>query len=177
MLTKIIDEALEDWIAKDLNCFPSDIPENMATGKSSNDWNYWKPINSTVTDDEIKNLEKILGVNFPEQYKVLLKYNHFIELYIGEVGFFSHPSIGWRASIENNVLKGYPREHLLDKGYLPFANYSDWGLWCFSLNERNEQNECPVYLWDHERPDDFEFVADNLEAALKKELERYKKKL
>jgi hypothetical protein len=64
-----------------------------------------------------------------------------------------------------------------DKGYLPFANYSDWGLWCFSLNERNEQNECPVYLWDHERPDDFEFVADNLEAALKKELERYKKKL
>lgn len=170
MLLKIIDEALDELMANDLNCRPVKIPQNMATGKSHDDWNYWKPIESTVTNQEIEELEDILGVKFPDQYKELLKYKHFIELYVGEVDFFSHPSSNWRTSIADGVLNGYPKKFLLDKGYLPFANYSDWGLWCFDINERDEQNECPVYLWDHEVVENFEYVAVNLQTALLSEL-------
>ncbi len=170
-MKELIDTALAYWESEELNCHPGDIPKEMITSKTEDDWNYWKAIESKVTDEEIKELEEYLNVTFPPTYVELLKYKHFIELQIGEVSVLPHPSFGWRASITDAVFGGYPRELLIDKGYMPFANYSDWGLWCFGLKEKNEVGEYPIYQWDHERPEEFVKVADDLASGLHQQWE------
>lgn len=87
-----------------------------------------------------------------------------------DVGFFAHPSTGWQNSIKKQIFNGWPYEQLFGKGYLPFADYSDWGLWCFATQEKNDDGEYPVYLWDHELPDTFDFVSATLHSALVAEI-------
>ncbi|QDU97048.1 SMI1/KNR4 family protein [Lignipirellula cremea] len=168
-MKNLIDNALDYWEASKLNCHPGDVPSDMLTGETEDDWSFWNAIESKVTTDEIHDLEKHLGVTFPPSYKELLQHRHFIELQIGEVSFFSHPSSGWRASITDAVFGGYPRALLIDKGYMPFANYSDWGLWCFGLNEPNQDGEFPIYQWDHECAEDFVRVANDLQTGLQEQ--------
>jgi hypothetical protein len=171
-LLAIVDEFLERWIAEELNCLPVPVPPDMATGRKQDDWSYWVPVKSSVTPAELSLFEQELGVQFSPQYKSLLKHKHFLELQIEDVGFFAHPSTGWQDSIRKHVLDGWPREWLLDKGFLPFAEYSDWGLWCFSIREIDSRGEYAVYLWDHDRPDQFQRVASTLESALGNEVPR-----
>lgn len=171
-LRAIIDRSLERWVAEHLNYLPMAIPPDMATGQMQDDWSCWLPIDSSVTPEELALLEQELQVAFPPQYRSLLQHKHFMELHVGEVGFFSHPSTGWQDSIKKHVLKGWPREWLLDKGFLPFAEYSDWGLWCFSTREVDPFGEYAVYLWDHDRPEKFQRVASTLESALSYEASR-----
>lgn len=172
-LEKIIDESLVFWVAQELNCLPEIPPKDMSIDKKAkdDDWYFWKPIISLVTDKEIIELEEYINIRFPQEYKQLLKYKHFLELNIGQVNFIPHPSFGWQACITDTVLVFDTKEMILDRGYLPFASYSDWGFWCFGLNERSTDNECPIYLWDHEDSKHFEFVDRNLEQALIKEIE------
>lgn len=168
-ITGIVDQSLADWESKKLNCHPGVVPEAMRTGEVQDDWKYWRAINSTVTDQDIEEMERLLGVRICKQYQELLRHKHFIELQIGEVSIFSHPVGTWKASITKAVFRGYPKELLIGKGYLPFADYSDWGLLCFRVTERNADAEYPVYRWDHERPEKFEFFAPDLRSALERE--------
>ena len=48
------------------------------------------------------------------------------------------------------IFEGYPREFLIDKGYLPIASWSDWGLLCFDTNTGDGSADYPVVLWDHD---------------------------
>ncbi len=48
------------------------------------------------------------------------------------------------------IFDGYPTEYLIEKGYIPFADWSDWGLICFDTNKSKENNNYPIVLWDHE---------------------------
>jgi SMI1-KNR4 cell-wall len=168
-LLHLVDNALDSWIAEGANFIPGVVPEDMAGGQSRDDWHSWIPINSRVTAAQLSELATELGVPLPRQYQEILKHRHFLDLYIGSVGFVSHPSIGWQDSIKRAVLGGWPRELLLDKGFAPFADYSDWGLWCFSIRETSLEGEHPIYLWDHDRPQSHEYVAATLEEALHKE--------
>ena len=43
-------------------------------------------------------------------------------------------------------------------------------MWCFGVNEFDENGECPVYLWDHESNDHHDYVARTLIDALNKEI-------
>lgn len=52
------------------------------------------------------------------------------------------------------IFDGYPTEFLIEKGYVPFAVWSDWGLLCFDTNRNKEDNNYPVVLWDHETADE-----------------------
>ena len=165
----LIDKALDYWEKEKLNCHPGNVPTDMQTGDTDDDWIYWKAPESKVTGEEIRALEEYLGVSFPPSYKELLQHRHFIELQIGEVSFFSHPSTGWKASITGAVFGEHPREPMIDKGYFPFAIYSDWGLWCFGLNEAKADGECPIFEWDHERAEDFVKVADDLQTGLQEQ--------
>jgi hypothetical protein len=167
-IKEIIDRHLEVCVENGLNAHPGDIPKEMLDIKADNDqeWKTWVPIPSSVKDDEILELEKELGFKLPPSYISFLQHKHFIDLTIGEVSFFRHPSSGWQKSILDGVFHGYPREYLIDKGYMPFADFSDWGLMCFDLNRRNEDEECPIVLWDHEVVDSFEFKYDNFNEML-----------
>jgi hypothetical protein len=63
---------------------------------------------------------------------------------------------------------GYPREFLIDQGYIPFADWSDWGMLCFDTNRRDTNYEYPIVLWDHERWDEYEPFSDNFSELLLK---------
>jgi SMI1-KNR4 cell-wall len=168
-ITHLIDQSLSDWESKKLNCHPGAVPEAMQTGEVQDDWKYWRALESTVTDQDIKDMEHLLGVHLSRQYEELLRHKHFIELQIGEASIFSHPVGTWKSSITKAVFGGYPKELLIEKGYLPFADYSDWGLLCFRVTEHDSAGESPIYRWDHERPEEFEFFAPDLRSALEHE--------
>ncbi len=168
-ITGLIDQSLAEWERKKLNCTPGAIPEAMRTGEVQDDWQYWRAINSTVTDEDIQEMERLLGVRISKQYQEILRHKHFIELQIGEASIFPHPVEGWKSHITKAVFAGYPKELLIEKGYLPFADYSDWGLLCFRVTAPNADEEYPVYQWDHERPEKFEYFAADLRAALERE--------
>jgi hypothetical protein len=154
----IIDIYLQKWIDIELNTLPVQIEPEM-TDQNQNkieDWNFWYPINSTVTDSEIEDFEKQVGYVLPTDYKTFLKHKHFYELHISEVSFTSHPVNTWRVKQTEIIFEGYPAEYLIEKGYLPFANWSDWGLLCFDTNSNKEDNNYPIVLWDHEIADEVE---------------------
>jgi hypothetical protein len=48
------------------------------------------------------------------------------------------------------IYEGHPREFLIDKGHLPFADWSEWGLLCFDTNVDDGSHNYPIVLWDHE---------------------------
>ncbi|MFT3777907.1 MAG: SMI1/KNR4 family protein [Ottowia sp.] len=169
-LLEIVDKFLDRSVSEGINCLPMPIPADMATGQVQDDWNYWIPIDSKVTDSKLKQLETEIGLILSPQYKSILQHRHFMSLQIQNVGFFKHPSVGWQESLKKEIFHGGPYELLLGKGFLPFADYSDWGLWCFSIKEQDSQGEYSVYLWDHDQPDKLEFVSGSLHSALIAEL-------
>ena len=128
------------------------------------------PLKSYVTDSEIEALEIKLGATLPSSFKALLKHKHYIELHFGDISLISHVPQNWNRAILQAVFDGWPKEHLIEKGYLPFAEYSDWGLLCFDLNKEEGNGEYPVILWDHETTEKYKPFASDLESALLKEL-------
>ncbi|MDN3690830.1 SMI1/KNR4 family protein [Chryseobacterium tructae] len=153
----IIDKTLNFWIEHKLNQLPSDIEDKMlAPVQPDEEWKFWIPVKSTVTDTELQELEKETGFVFPDDFKIFLKHKHFYELQISEVSFCSHPLSTWRACLREMMFDTYPREFLFDKGYVPFAIYSDWGLLCFDTHRNNA-----IVRWDHEDVDTFEYQYKN----------------
>ena len=153
--------------------FPGGIARAMAdpSQDESDDWRIWHPIPSTVSDDEIQEVEKELGHKLPQAYKRFLQHRHFYELKIGSCLFFGHPSDAWKDSLYKNIFDGYPRDLLIDVGRIPFANWEDWGLLCFDTTLAAENNNYPIVLWDHgmwndEIHNQFDFVYDDFESML-----------
>ncbi|WP_106918056.1 SMI1/KNR4 family protein [Chryseobacterium aurantiacum] len=105
-----------------------------------------------MTDTELQEFEEETGFVFPDDFKIFLKHKHFYELQISEVSFCPLPINSWRASLREMMFDTYPRKFLFDKGYVPFAVYSDWGLLCFDTHNNNA-----VVRWDHEDVDSFEY--------------------
>jgi hypothetical protein len=153
----IIDKYLADWADKGLNLIPAKkvMPEMADPSQTTNDeWRRWFPIQSKVTDDEIDELETTIGYSLPKSYRAFLKHKHFYELHIGQASFCSHPADSWQSALTNLIFDSYPREFLVDKGYIPFAVWSDWGMLCFNTH-KCDAHESAIVLWDHECWDEF----------------------
>ena len=171
LIITIIDRHLKSWLEKGLNSLPEEIEPEMANpNEPPNDegWQNWYPISSMVTDSEIESLEKALNVLLPNSYKIFLKHKHFYELYISEAHFSGHQIRYWKRHLLEMAFEGYPRELLIDKGYIPFADWSDWGMLCFNTNISRKDNEYPIILWDHDRWDDYEPFSENFYSLLQK---------
>ncbi|MCE3230010.1 MAG: hypothetical protein K0S32_4561 [Bacteroidetes bacterium] len=155
-IKNIVDFHLEKWVAKGINMLPGKIESEMADPNQNEDkeWKTWFPINSKVTDLEIEEFENQIAHKLPHDYKIFLKYKHFYDLNISEVSFFRFPVNTWNLKFIDRIFNGEPREYLIDKGYLPFADWSDWGLLCFDTNRNNGDNNYPIVLWDHEIADE-----------------------
>ena len=168
-MTEIIDKYLQKWVDLDLNKLPIRKIENEMANPNENrrsEWKTWCPIDSKVNDLEVNDFEKQIGFNLPKAYKDFLKHKHFYELQIDQASFCSHPINIWRLSLTEIIYNGYPREYIIDKGYMPFANWSDWGLLCFNTNEKVIGHNYPVVIWDHERFDKFELQSDDFEQLI-----------
>ncbi|MEP6928623.1 MAG: SMI1/KNR4 family protein [Flavobacterium sp.] len=159
----IIDSYLKKFIDVKGNVLPGNIEIEMADPNQDKkeEWRTWFPVASKVTDDEIEEFENQLGCKYPEDYKIFLKHKHFYELYILEASFFSHPINNWRESLAEMIFHENLKEDLIEKGYVPFANWSDWGLLCFDTNRNKEDNNYPIVLWDNAWPDEVEDKYNN----------------
>lgn len=152
-MEKVIEKYLNKWVEIDLNSLPMDdiaIEMSDPNQDKNEEWKTWFPIDSKVTEEEIKDYGKVIGYKFPKTYKRFLKYKHFYELHIYQYSFCSHPIKTWRDSLTQFIYDGYPTEFLIDKGKIPFASWSDWGVLSFDTENSIENNEYPVLLQDHE---------------------------
>lgn len=163
----IIDSYFSYLVEKGINWIPRDVPMEMRVGgPDEEECLQWRPIVSQLTAVDLVDAAKPLGVTFGPQYSAVLQYKHFMELQIKDLNFFPHPSEDWKKSLADHVLRGHPRELLLDKGMLPFAFCGDWGLYCFHLTERLSSGEYAVYRWDHDFPEHFESMGQDLFGTL-----------
>jgi hypothetical protein len=134
----------------------------------------WKPITSTVTAAQLASFEVALGYRLPDDYKAFLQHKHFYELHIGNTTFFEHPVDSWLSVLFKELHHGWPREQLIDKGFISFAMYEDWGMLCFDANRAQDTANYPVVLWDHEQPDKVTaYSASFAELLPKLEVEAY----
>lgn len=144
----IINLHLKEWIECGMNTTGVPVEPDMADPEASSEGEglqIWLPINSRVTDTEIKELEIEIGHRLPNDYKTFLKHKHFYQLQISEACFFKHPVNRWKDHFLKEILDGWPPENLLKKGYIPFADWSDWGLLCFDTNRNDSGNNYPKY--------------------------------
>lgn len=148
-IEQVIDTCLQKWIDAGFNREPIEIEPEMAGEKDSHGETTWFPIDSKVTDSEIEDFEAEIGRPFPEDYKRLLKHKHFYDLHIAEATF-THPVNIWRRIHTQLIYENWPRELLIDKGYLPFAVWSDWAMLCFDTNVDDGSHNYPIVLWDHD---------------------------
>jgi hypothetical protein len=75
--------------------------------------------------------------------------------------FCQHTIKNWQEGILELIFKGWPKEYLIEKGYLPFAVYSDWGMICFDSNRNKVDYNSPVVLWEHEIAESVEDKYEN----------------
>jgi hypothetical protein len=157
-MREIVDRSLQLLLDADLNNSLPPVHPLMADTKPSayaaDGYENWLPIASTVTDAQLACLEVAIGRKLPPDYKAFLQYKHFYELHIGNTTFFEHPIDTWLSVLFKNLHHGWPREYLIDKGFIPFAMYEDWGMLCFDANRAQDTANYPVVLWDHEQPDE-----------------------
>ena len=167
-MEEIIDKYLNHWSQLELNKLPINIEPEMADPNQdpSKEWKTWFPIPSKVTDEELAEFENQLGKPLPDSYKRFLKHKHFYDLSISECTFFRHPVNTWKTILTNEIFDGYPTEYLIDKGRIPFASWSDWGLLCFDTSANYGNNDYPIVLWDHEVEDEIQKKYRNFENML-----------
>ncbi|MFB6456682.1 SMI1/KNR4 family protein [Chitinophaga sp. Hz27] len=163
----IIKEKLNSYlkanIDKELNTYPGPIEAEMSYPNLDPNRGYrtWLPVNSEVSDEDVKELESLIGYRLPEDYIIFLRHKHFYELYIAEASFCKHPINKWMTHLNDMIFKGWPAYFLIEKGFIPFADWSDWGALCFDTNRNQTNFNYPIVLWDHDSPDGVIDVAEN----------------
>jgi hypothetical protein len=164
----IVDKYLNYWVEAGLNKLPGKIELEMSDPNQdkNEEWRIWFPISSRVIESEFPELENKIGYKLPDSYKRFLRHKHFYELNIDECSFCSHPGNSWQSQLTDFIFDGYPTEYHIDKGRVPFANWSDWGLLCFDTTVESPNHEYPIVLWDHDRFDDFEYKYPNFETMI-----------
>lgn len=152
-ILEYVDKSLLSLKRSDLMFLPhSNMPLEMIDNpiNPNNDWIPWKAIPSKVTDQDILELENKIELKYPGLYIDFLKYKHFYELEnIADITFFKHCVRDWKNYLLDQYFEYWDPEELIYKGFIPFANYSDWGIVCFDTN-RSNSNDCPIVMFDQE---------------------------
>ncbi|MDE7274624.1 MAG: hypothetical protein K2N95_16485 [Lachnospiraceae bacterium] len=112
------------------------------------EWKKWKLVPAAIQDEEIKELEKEIGVELPLSLKAFLTVTHHC---------FDDP-IG-----RNSVAKHFQGVRnawtpvLVRCGYLPFAwDKEGYFIRCIRLEKMPEEEKCGIYQIDHEVLFDFD---------------------
>jgi len=157
VITSAIDNSL-DFVGNHLNGLIHTVytvPDYMVDHTkhtNTSDWCHWKPLKAEISEADFENYEKQTGIKLPASYKTFLGYKFFIDLNFGhEVIFFKHTKNWINENLES--INQWGTEFTTDKGLLPFADYSDWGLICFDANIPYEENEYNICYIDHEDMD------------------------
>lgn len=157
-----------------------DVPPEMWAKDTNADeeWRKWKLVPSTMTEEDLDQLEKQVGVAFPMIFRAFLStYFHCFEAGIGKNS----------TSTPFESVKNAWNPLLVKAGYLPFAWDEEYHfIRCLKLDAMPNEENCGVYQIDHERLFDFdesrvkkeeidaqtEFVAENFIVYLKQQFAR-----
>jgi hypothetical protein len=108
----------------------------------------WKMVDNTVTNNQISILEKDLNIVLPYSYKEYLKYKHHYKIFYDlNVSLYPKPIGSWSKILMEKSLS--TKEFILDKGYFPIGNYSDFGEVAIKLSN-NPNDEGEVVMFDYE---------------------------
>lgn len=154
LASQYVDAAVEQLRRLDLMRWPGKIPDEMrdASISPSDDWIGWRPIPSTVTDQDLNGLENDTGLKYPPVYRDFLQYQHFVGLTEFGLRFERHLIGAWQKTLRKAYFGSWPREFLIDRGLLPFGSESlmDAGAVCFDTRSPAPDGDWPVVIWDHE---------------------------
>lgn len=86
--------------ANDEDCEPEDagVPVEMMDGEVEDDWVKWKLLTSTVTEEQVAELERLIEHKLPPLYRfayLVSRFHHFSELGTEEYSVMdAYPSFG-----------------------------------------------------------------------------------
>ena len=168
-----VDNGIEWLRQKELLMWPDpNMPTEMldTTRKSNDDWKPWKPIGSTATDVDIETIEKQIGHLLPNSYKAFLKYKHFYSIHsVDKFEPFEHVVHRWTKVLTKKYFHPELKQYMLDKGFIWFGAYEDWGFLCFDTNNKAViDNEYPVILIDHETIEEHQVIYKDFNHCLQK---------
>lgn len=131
------------------------IPDGMFTGEVEFDTEYkdlklrtWKMIPSDVTEEDIAQLEKVIGIRLPDPLRAY--YTSYYHLWDWERDLSKNSPTAKMDGIYNAY-----NELMIQFGYLPFTWDNQYGcLFCMKFDENN--NDCGIYMIDHEEMFDFD---------------------
>lgn len=128
------------------------IPEVMVNENKEHDdeYAYWIPIPSTVSEKEIADLEYLFQHSIPKSFAFFLCQKHFVELQLGGhgVNFFSNLPGELTSKFEEIIGQLYWT--VLKRNYLPFAHFGDFGVLCFDASIPTTNNDYPIIILDHD---------------------------
>lgn len=131
-------------------------------------WKAWKPIKSKITNYDIEAFEALIKFRLPVDYCSFLKHKCFYNLRINDHQVTLHGNLpdpelkDWVNSLEQYELS----REVLKLGYLYIADFSDYGMLCFNLNQKESIGETSIYYFDHERPEDIHFYTKSFRTLL-----------
>ena len=98
--------------------WPGNVPDAMrdASIQPSRDWIGWRPIPSTVTDQDLNGLESETGLKYPPLYREFLEHKHFVGLTDFGVRFERHIIGVWQDTLRKAYFHSWPRELIVDRG-------------------------------------------------------------
>ncbi|MCP2045924.1 hypothetical protein L1278_003997 [Pontibacter sp. HSC-36F09] len=180
-IKKFVDISIQNMTSPEFDSFyvsKSEIVDNLLVDESrpeKGDMIPWQPSDSLIKDSEIEALESEIKHPLPISFKQYLKYKNFYELApISNVWMFT-PLVPkeWKRVMLKNVFNGWPKDYLYNKGMIPFANYSDWGMLCFDTNTKDKNGEYQIIRWDHENEEEYEVFANNFADLMKAIVQNY----
>lgn len=137
----------------------------LIVNKITEQYKEWKPVPSTVTPKDIKDLEGYYSIKFPDPYKWYLSYMHFYQVYWNiEIKLYPSPINTWASILKKKNEE--KREFILDKGLFSIGEYSDHGDICFNLADEDcENNDYQIVYVDNETGEK-EVIAPSFQALL-----------
>ncbi len=126
------------------------------------EWKKWKLVPAMIPDEEIKELEREIGVELPLSLKAFLTVTHHC---------FSDP-IGYNSAAEHfQGVRNAWNPVLVRCGYLPFAwDKECYFIRCIQLKNMPEEEKCGIYQIDHEELFDFDedtVTSDEIDKCMK----------
>lgn len=125
------------------------VPPSMFDGEvDAEGWVKWKMLPSTLTEDDVAEIEKMLPGQFPPLYRAFLTTRFTMDIETPEIRLPALPSDNPLGDLLME-LRGWSA--LFPAGYVAFAeDANDSGPLCFDFNSRLVNGDCSVVVFDHE---------------------------
>ena len=148
---EVVDQYYEMIIELGGMSLPSEsIPKQMMDFDRTSNFegiSYWKRIDSTITNNEVLELEKFFSAKLPRQLKEFVQDKFYLDLEFGDHAFrvFKLTPDLKLEHWKNEILENY--ENLYSKGYLIFGE-TDSAVLCLDTKEVQDPEKFEVGLID-----------------------------